>query len=107
LELQCTNLDAIANSGVTVAVSLGPGANGTATDRQMASSGHLLRYGIYRDAARTGLWGSGMDAAQLSSGALAPHQTTPLHFTLFGRIPAQQNVPAGLYQDQLVLTVTP
>lgn len=107
VDLQCTNLHASASSGVTVAVALSAGANGSTQDRRMAGNGSLLRYGIYRDGARTAIWGQGMDAVQQSSGPLASNETKMLHFNLFARIPAQQDVRAGLYQDQLILTITP
>lgn len=107
VDVLCTNIDVTSNSGVTVALSVGAGANGSISDRKMAGNGDLLRYGIYSDAGRVINWGQGMEGVQQSSGLLSAGETKPLHFTLFARIPALQNVHAGLYQDQLILTITP
>lgn len=106
VDVQCTNMDVNTNTA-NVALGLSAGANGTISDRKMAGNGHLLRYGVFSDAARSSSWGQGMDAVQQSSGPLGPNQSKLLHYTLFGRIPAQQNQPPGTYFDQLVLTVTP
>jgi spore coat protein U-like protein len=107
VDVQCTNFDANPTTGVGVSVGISAGSNGSVSDRKFAGSGGLLSYGVYQDAARTINWGQGMDAVQQSSGAMTAGQSKILHYTLFGSIPAHQNVPAGIYQDLLVLTITP
>lgn len=107
VDITCRNLGAGIDRGSSVAMSLGAGTNGSVSDRKMAGTSDLLHYGIYSDAGHTINWGQGMDAVQQFSGPFSPNETKRLQFVLFGRIPALQNVHAGSYQDQVVLTITP
>ena len=71
-----------------------------------------LAYGLFSDAARTTPWGDGgaggatvggtITTSLLALLCLPGHQAHTIH----GRIPANQSVPAGVYADQVVLTVT-
>jgi spore coat protein U-like protein len=108
--VNCTNLGTSAIANSVIALELGASSNGTASDRKMAAlAGHTdrLRYGIYRDAARSQNWDQGGNALVQRTGSLQARETKTISFTLFGRIAPQQNVHAGNYLDSLVLTVTP
>ena len=110
VHISCTNLGTASASGSTVVLGIGASLNGTASDRKMASmrgGADLLRYGIYRDAARSLNWDQGPDAVVQGTGPLQARETRSMHFTLFGRIAPQQDVRAGTYRDLLVLTLTP
>lgn len=107
VELVCTNLDSVASSGDSVALSIGASANGTVTDRKMAAGSGTLNYAIFSDASRTRNWAEGQDVPRLPTGSLQAHESKQLQFTLYGRIPAQQNVQAGQYSDNLMVTVSP
>lgn len=93
--------------GAPTTVTLGQGANaaGGSTDalplRQMADSANRLAYFLFQDAARTSVWGntSGTGIAGTGTGA-------EVQLTVYGRIPAGQNKPAGTYADTVVATVT-
>ncbi len=78
-----------------------PGA--TVTTRKMINGTDTLNYALYRDASRTLNWGQtiGTDTLHVASAPVGPD----IH-TVYGRIPAGQNVPALLYQDTITATIT-
>jgi spore coat protein U-like protein len=94
-------------SGITVA--LGPSANsGTIATRQMRSGANPMNYNLYRDSARALVWGNTANVDTVTSNAaLANNNWTNVTFTIYGRIPALQNVPAGAYTDSVQITVSP
>ncbi len=89
----------------TVTIAIGAGAHADRPGpRHMAAGSSRLRYNVYRDPALTQVWGDGT-----GSGGTVTHvvpKNTPWVATLYGRIPAQQNVRAGVYNDTLVVTIT-
>lgn len=97
----CTN-------GSSAAITLGQGANANAgstdavPDRRMidGSSNHLS-YSLWQDSARTVVWGNTAGTGVGHSG-----DGTATNVTIYGKIPAAQNVPAGSYGDTVVATVT-
>ena len=98
--------------GVSVAMSLGLGANGaTVNSRRMAhtgGSGDFLGYGLYRDVTRSSIWGftTGIDTVSQSL-SIPNNSSASVTFTIYGRIPALQNVSTGGYSDSVQVTVTP
>ncbi len=82
-------------------VALDGGGQGAVASRAMLSGANLLTYQLYSDAARTTVWGD--TAGQLVSGTGTGAQQD---LTVFGRIPASQNVPSGAYADTINVTVT-
>jgi spore coat protein U-like protein len=86
---------------IGAAVSFDFGHNG-GTDRSMGGPGpDLLHYQIYRDSARSQIWGVGGDSVRVTSRGV----TSPEQLTVFGRIPPRQEVAPGAYTDVLTATV--
>lgn len=90
---------------ITVTVTVSAGSSGNFPQRQMkptSGSGALL-YNLYTTSAMTMVIGDG------SGGTIAPFNvvTRPQAWTipLYGRIPARQNLPPGIYSDALTATV--
>lgn len=87
-------------------IKLDAGANsgGDFGSRRMVREGDLtfLEYNIFRDAVRTEIWGDGSNGTftQLGIGTGAES-----HFTAYGRLPGDQNVPAGVYSDAVFVLV--
>ena len=81
-------------------IALSPG-NGTYSARRMASGTNHLDYNLYREASRSTVWGDGTSGSSVvtGSGTAATH-------TVYGRIPSRQNVYAGSYSDNIVVTVS-
>jgi spore coat protein U-like protein len=69
-------------------------------NRAMNSGTNYLSYDIYSNSGHTTVWlsGAGSDVTGTGNGAA---QTQ----TMYGQVPAAQNVPAGTYNDTVVATV--
>ena len=79
----------------------GPGSSNPNPVRQMSDGlGNLLRYNIYRNAARTQVWGGTNPTS-----VVPPNGPWPVHIPVYGRIPANQYVQSGSYADTVTVTV--
>jgi spore coat protein U-like protein len=88
----------------TVMVTLSAGGAGSYSPRTLTSGASSLAYNLYRDAARTVVWGDGTGGTSVYGPATAPLATlVPL--TVYGRVPARQDVRAGAYGDTVVATL--
>jgi spore coat protein U-like protein len=85
-----------------IGLNAGTGAGATVAARKMTSGANLLTYSLFQDAARLVVWGNtiGTDTVALVGTGLA------VPTTVFGRIPALQNVAVGSYTDTITATVT-
>jgi spore coat protein U-like protein len=89
--------------GATATIGLGLGSNASGSVRRLKDSGtNFINYELYLDSGRTTVWGTA-GAGLLSTGA-APSKAAR-NFTVFGRVPSNQDVPAGSYNDTVVATV--
>jgi spore coat protein U domain-containing protein, fimbrial subunit CupE1/2/3/6 len=92
--------------GAATTIGLNAGnnsANATGTTRAMKSGSDYLSYEIYQDSGRSTVWGN--SGAGLFTPAVAPDKA-PRTFTMYGRVPAGQDVPAsGSYTDTVTATV--
>ena len=96
---------------VLYTVGLSSGNGTTAAQRWLASGSASLYYNLYIDAARLVIWGDGTAGSTLVSGSLKPgpgvgNSTRTNEYTVYGRIPARQDVDAGDYSDTIVFTLT-
>jgi spore coat protein U-like protein len=88
--------------GVLIAIT--KGQSPTFLPRQLEKGAEELSYNLYRDAARTLVWGD------FSSGTSAYIQIDPpnnqnVSLTVFGRIPPGQDISAGSYSDTVTVVV--
>lgn len=95
---------ACTKGSVSVTLGLGQGLHFAGSQRGMSNTTDTLTYEIYKEAARTNVWGD-------VGGAVVPYTATTSALTtiqVFGRIPAlQTNVGVGTtYSDTVVITVT-
>jgi spore coat protein U-like protein len=89
---------------LAVTISLSPGNAGTFAQRWMQSTGSdRLHYNLYTDASMSSIWGDGGGTSVVQSAFVT--RDTPWQDTIFGRIPARQNVRAGSYRDTIVITI--
>lgn len=100
---RCTGMG---NSG-SVTIDLDGGVWGTVSQRRMARFYWLgleyLPYNLYLDPARTEVWGDG--AALSGYGPVDVPNGREVAVTVYGRIPAQQDVSAGMYFDYITVTI--
>lgn len=93
----------------TATVGIGPSLHsGSIVVRQvrLTTGSDLLSYNLYRDAARLSVWGQTAGIDTMSQSLDLSNKTSgTLTFPVYTRLPAQQDVRAGYYSDQLVVTV--
>lgn len=94
------NVQVLCLTPISFTVSLDAGS-GTYTQRIMTGGADQLGYNLYTDASRVTVWGDGLGA---TSSVSATGVTVDL--PVYGRIPAQQNVPANSYGDTITVTVS-
>ncbi len=88
-------------------VSMGQSFNsGGFNPRQLNHSfaADILTYNLYTDATYTIIWGDGVGGGLTVKKTVTKNQS-PVTLTVYGRIPALQNVGSGLYSDSLTVTV--
>lgn len=85
----------------TVKLNAGQNSVGAFWPRKMRLSGGwpTIDYNLYRDAARQEVWGDGTGSTFIQAGFATAQ------FTVFGRLPAGQNVRVGLYVDTVIVTL--
>jgi spore coat protein U-like protein len=87
-------------SSTTYAIALSAGL-GTFASRVMTNGSNQLDYNLFTDSQRLTVWGDGTSGSVTVSATAAGGT-----YTVYGRIPARQNVPAGSYSDTITVTVT-
>lgn len=97
-----TTIAVLCTSGTGYEVKLDPGVNGTGvTARKMlrTTGAEKLGYALYSDSNRTTNWGTTAGTVSgTGSGVLQ-------NLTVYGRIPSSENVPEGLYEDTVTVTL--
>jgi spore coat protein U-like protein len=89
--------------GATPMIGLNSGGNASGSTRRLVDgSSNYLTYEVYKDAARTSLWGN--SGGDLFTPAAAPSKS-PRTFTAYARVTSNQDVPAGSYADTVTATV--
>jgi spore coat protein U-like protein len=89
-------------------IALSTGSSGTYAARTMQSGTSTLSYNLYDNAAETMIWGNGNGASVIYNFTISiqgsgTYQTTA---TVYGLIPAGQNVAPGSYTDTITVTVS-
>lgn len=96
--VQCTN-----TTPYNIGLNAGAGSGATVAARRMTSgAGAHITYEIYRDAARTQVWGNTVGSNTVSGTGNGAVQT----LTVYGRVPVQTTPAAGSYTDTVTITVT-
>ncbi len=79
------------------------GGAGSYSPRRLDGGAYTLAYNLYADALRSVVWGDGSGGTATVSGAFA--LPGAIDHTVYGRVPAQQNVGAGAYTDTITVTL--
>lgn len=98
IEVLCT-----ASTPFNLGLDEGEGAGALVNARLMTGpAAATLGYGLYRDAARSLLWGETIGSdTQAGTGT-----GTAQSFTVYGRVPAQTTPEPGTYTDTVTVTLT-
>lgn len=87
-----------------ITVDLSHGNAPTYSPRYMLKGSEQLNYNLYLDAARTLIWGDGTGGTSVY-GPVDPPNGVNVNLTVYGRIPAGQDLTAGAYADTIVATI--
>ncbi len=81
--------------------------SGVFSPRQMKKAGSidLLNYNLFTNPALLNVWGDGTLGTSNFTGQV--RKNSPAVLTVYGSVPAGQDVSAGLYSDILTVTVLP
>lgn len=89
--------------GTAATIDLGNGSNLSGGVRRMASATDFMNYALYKDAARTQVWGTGLAGGTTSAYNAASRAATAI--TVYGTVPQAQDVTVGNYADTVVATI--
>lgn len=89
--------------GTPATIDLGNGGNFSAGSRRMGSGSDFLNYSLFKDAALTQAWGTGIAGGSTAAYNAATKNSTAV--TVFGMVPAAQDVTVGAYADTVVATI--
>jgi spore coat protein U-like protein len=102
--------NAIGSGSATVAgtLTLSTGSSGSYATRTMRSGTHTLNYNIYLTSSHGQVIGDGTAGtfAPADSGTVTAGQVYQVTGSMYGFMPALQDVPAGSYSDSIIVTVT-
>ena len=96
---------------VSYVVTLISANSASPATRWLAAGASRLYYNLYRNAARTEIWGDGTGGSYVVSGSVKPgpgvgNETRTAIYTVYGRVPERQDADAGSYADTIVITLT-
>ncbi len=94
---------------INLVSSYSAGNSNSFVSRSMKSGSNVLSYNLYYDAAFTQIRGDGTGGSQTGGTSMTLTRTSPtdsINSTIYGRIPAGQDVAPGSYSDVITLTVT-
>ncbi|MGH6781253.1 MAG: Csu type fimbrial protein [Sphingomonadaceae bacterium] len=98
IRVQCTN-----GTTYNIGLNAGTGTGATVATRLMTGAGAAtVQYSLYRNAARTQVWGETIGTDTVSSTGTGAEQT----FTVYGRVPTQTTPAPNTYNDIVTATVT-
>jgi spore coat protein U-like protein len=109
VQVRCQSIEP-GNPNIDLTVSIGAGSGGSVNSRRMqhaGGTGDFLNYGLFRDPGRSAVWGftPGIDALTRRV-KVQNNRTADITFTVYGRIPAQQDVTPGEYRDSVQVTLS-
>ncbi|HKW91434.1 MAG TPA: spore coat U domain-containing protein [Methylomirabilota bacterium] len=88
-----------------ITIQLDKGGSPTFNPRQMHKGSETLNYNLYLDSTRTTIWGDGTGGSQTFTRS-SPPVFQNVNVTVYGRIPASQDVSAGAYSATVTATIS-
>jgi spore coat protein U-like protein len=94
----------ICTGNADVTITLSKGASSTFNPRTLSGGTDTLNYNLYKDAARTTIWGDGTGSTSTYTQTNVPNNTDQ-NVTIYARLPAAQDASAGTYTDSVTVTI--
>ena len=85
-----------------VGLNAGTGTGATVAVRKMTSGANTITYSLYKDAARTTVWGNTFNTDTVAATGTGVAQT----YDVYGRVPPQTTPQPGTYTDTIIVTLT-
>lgn len=94
------------NTSITIDVKISQGSAASYTPRKMTKGANAISYNLFTDSGRTTIWGDGTGGSGYlsDSGTVVVIVGFSKNYTIYGRIPAGQNISAGIYNDSVTVT---
>jgi len=92
------------NRRTPITIALDRGGAPSFNPRRMLKVSEPLNYNLYLNAATTIIWGDGSGGTQVHSDSNPPRNQN-VTVTIFGRIPAGQDVSSGSYTNMITATI--
>jgi spore coat protein U-like protein len=92
------------STAANITIGLTKGAGSTFNPRRMSKGAEVLGYNLFRNAARTNIWGDGTSGTAVYFRANPPNNSN-VNVTVYGRIPAGQDVSAGSFSDTVTAVI--
>jgi spore coat protein U-like protein len=110
LRMVCNRVSA-PSARVSYSIALSPGFGGAyVPSRQLSGGATRMNYNLYIDAARSQIWGDGSGGSAVVTGTTArltpARPSVTVNHSVYGRIPALQDLAVGGYFDFITVTVT-
>jgi spore coat protein U-like protein len=92
------------NGNTNVQITMTKGQSMTFLPRELGKGAERLAYNLFRDAARTAIWGdfTGGTSAYVN---VSPAKKEDIAVTVYGRIPPGQDISAGSYTDSVTVVM--
>jgi spore coat protein U-like protein len=85
----------------SIALDAGTGSGATVSARKMSKGGDTLSYSLFQDGSHLNVWGQTAGTNTLGGTGTG----SDVEHTVYGRIPAGQNVRTGAYADTITVSV--
>lgn len=108
ITITCSRVVGETSVTVSYEIFLATGQSNSFVQRQMKSGTNTLGYNLYRANNHAVVWGDGTGISQTVTGSLNLGNANPTRTvskTVFGQIPALQDVAVGNYSDNVQVTV--
>jgi spore coat protein U-like protein len=92
------------STAFNITIHLSKGASSTFNPRTMTKGAEVLGYNLYRNSARTNIWGDGTSGTAFYTRADPPNNSN-VNVTVYGRVPAGQDVSAGTFSDTVTAVI--
>ncbi|MBS0288665.1 MAG: spore coat protein U domain-containing protein [Proteobacteria bacterium] len=104
VQVTCSAL--VAGLNVSYNIKLNSGSSGNFSARTLKSGANNLNYNLYTSATYAQVWGDGSGSTVIVSDAyILSLLSVTRNYTVYGKIPALQNVAVGAYSDTITVTV--
>lgn len=108
ISITCSRVVGEISVTVSYEILLATGQSNSFVQRKMNSGANLLGYNLYTTNAHSIVWGDGTGSTRTVTGSLTLNNANPTRTvskTVFGQIPALQDVAVGDYSDNVQVTV--